>query len=211
MMCNTAAQQNTEDEEIDWEAESEFFDDPNDKCLPNINAADEPPIIHIVPDALVGGCDYFEGKGESTEATQEEIENITGGVENGNTSSKYFEFYDNSVMGIYLKAIHDRVKCEVSSQQKRLGNKWLTQLLVLNEYWIEPFQENYLCSKLNIEFKEANYYHRVKVWLPDVQYNVMLSCPRCYNSDRVGAHSIRSNNFSRRVCGLDTHWYDISR
>jgi hypothetical protein len=58
-------------------------------------------------------------------------------------------------MGIYLKAIHDRVKYEVSSRQKGLDNKWLTQLLVLNQYWIEPFQAKDVCSKLNIEFKEA--------------------------------------------------------
>jgi hypothetical protein len=122
-----------EEEEIDWEAESSFFDDPHDNCPPNTNAADEPPIICVVPDALVGGCDYFEGEGEITDATQEEIESITCGVENGNTSIKYSDFYDNSVMDIYLKPIHDRVKCEVSSRQKGLGNKWLTQLLVLNE------------------------------------------------------------------------------
>jgi hypothetical protein len=54
---NNVAHQNAEEDEIDWEAESSFFDDPNDNCPSNINAADEPSIIRVVPDALVGGCD----------------------------------------------------------------------------------------------------------------------------------------------------------
>jgi hypothetical protein len=210
---NTAAQQNTE-EEIDWEAEAALCDDPNDNqattgytCPPNINALYEPPIIRVVPDALVGR--YFEGEGESTGATQGEIESINGGVENGNTSSKYSEFYDNNAMGIYSKSIHDHVKCEVSSRQKVFDDKLLTLLMVLNEYWSEPFQEKYACSKLNIESKEATSYRCVKAWLSDVQYNVMLSCPCCCKSDRVGAHGFISNHFLRCVCGLDTHWYAV--
>jgi hypothetical protein len=55
------------------------------------------------------------------------------------------------------------------------------------------------------------YYRDVYIWLPDMQYGAMPPCPSCSSADDVGAHGWRDNHICRRVCGLDTSYFVISR
>jgi hypothetical protein len=44
-----------------------------------------------------------------------------------------------------------------------------------------------------------------------MQYGAMPPCPSCSSADDVGAHGWRDNHICRRVCGLDTSYFVISR
>jgi hypothetical protein len=60
-----------------------------------------------------------------------------------------------------------------------------------NDYWVEIKDAKEICGKLELAFHVPSYYRRVKVWLPDIQYNIMPNCPMCGKCTHVGAHSFR--------------------
>jgi hypothetical protein len=109
----------------------------------------------------------------------------------------------------YLQAVHARLKDEV-------GNRVLPLLLGLlkeNDFWLRAVHAPKICGVLEIELLELSYYRDIYVWLPDVRWGqeAMPPCPNCLSSQLVGAHGWRDNYFGRRITGLVTHYFVISR
>jgi len=66
--------------------------------------------------------------------------------------------------------------------------------------------------KLGIEEpSERFYYYSVYVWLPDVRWGAMPSCPCGCNRENVISHGFRTDTIGRRVTGVDTHYYVIGK
>jgi hypothetical protein len=126
------------------------------------------------------------------------------------------DWYNTSIMGQCLKALHERIKLEVGSLSRSttglgLADQWLLRYLKPSDYWVDIKDSKEICDKLELAFHVPSHYRRVKVWLPDIQYNIMPNCPMCGKGTHVGAHAFRVNHFSRRVAALDIHWFGISR
>ena len=70
-----------------------------------------------------------------------------------------------------------------------------------------------VCAKLGLDFGEQSYYRDIKVWLPDVQWGDEATppCVECESAAEVRPHGFRDNHFGRRICGVKTHYFAMSR
>ena len=124
---------------------------------------------------------------------------------------------NDSIMGVYLKAVFMRLKYEVSHTVPALERKWLTDMLKDNDYWVLSARAKEVCKTLNLNIytEETKYYFRdIKVWLPDVPFGDEKGTPPCGccgSAANVVIHGFRDNYFGRRVLSLDGHYFVISR
>jgi len=109
----------------------------------------------------------------------------------------------------YLQAVHARLKEEVGNHVQSL----LLDLLKENDFWLHAVHAPKICCVLQIELLELSYYRDIYVWLPDVRWGqeAMPPCPNCLSSQLVGEHGWRDYYFGRRISGLVTHYFVISR
>jgi hypothetical protein len=87
----------------------------------------------------------------------------TNGPEKEVTSGLYFDWYNTSIMGRYLKALHERIKLEVGSLSRSKIGLGLTDQLLLrylkpNDYWVEIKGAKEICDKLELVFHIPYYY-----------------------------------------------------
>ena len=79
----------------------------------------------------------------------------------------------DSIMGLYLKAVHNRLQAETTTTPERLsdgkivGDKWLLRSLKDFKWWLRATSARSICSKLGLTFCEESYYRDIRIWLPD--------------------------------------------
>lgn len=122
---------------------------------------------------------------------------------------------EGGVMATYLQAVFERLHSEVSGDTSRsaLEHKWLLELLKAPgaDWWLRAGLAEAICERLGIEFGEPSYYRDIYVWLPDVRWGELPPCVECHSAAEVGPHAFRENHFGRRICGLNTHYFAMSR
>lgn len=123
-----------------------------------------------------------------------------------------------TIMNRYLKAIQKRLQYELSKDFPAMERTWLCDLLNDNDWWIPQHKYSLICQKLEIPFeeeeKEAAYFRKVYVWLPDVRWGQacgMPACGKCCSNSQVGNNGFQNNHFGRRVVALDHDYYCLSR
>lgn len=122
-----------------------------------------------------------------------------------------------SVMGVFLKAVFDRLHSETigTASRNALEAKWLLGMLKQEgaNWWLLAARARMISTKLGLEYGEAAYYRDIKVWLPDEQWGseAMPPCVECESAAEVGVHGFHDSHFGRRVCGLASHYFIISR
>jgi hypothetical protein len=119
-----------------------------------------------------------------------------------------------SVMGEYLSAVFRRVQHELHKDFSALGERWLLNMLRDNDWWLRSSRAMDICQKLGVIKNEPAYYRDIKVWLPDEQFGAEGTppCATCKSAANVRILGFRTNNnFGRRICALDTHYFIISR
>jgi hypothetical protein len=131
-------------------------DDDNDDAEIN-------PIVMPHQDIEPGGADYLEGGlGNNIECDNTRADSTNGPDEEA-TSGMYSDWYNTSIMGRYLKALHEIIKLEVGSlscSTTRLGlaDQWLFGYLKPHEYWVEIKDARDICDKLELAFRVPSYY-----------------------------------------------------
>ena len=55
------------------------------------------------------------------------------------------------------------------------------------------------------------YYRDILVWLPDLQHSIYPPCPSCKGNGSIGVHGYSRKTVARRVLGLKTHYFILSR
>ena len=122
-----------------------------------------------------------------------------------------------SVMGEYLKAVFDRLRSETREKGEgsttALEEKWLVRMLEESEWWLRASRARSICSKLGLDYGEPSYYRDIYVWLPDERWGEEAKppCVECEDASEVGVHAYQSTHFGRRICGLNDHYFMISR
>jgi hypothetical protein len=114
------------------------------------------------------------------------------------------------VMGLYLLAIQKRIRKETRDNNE---DKWLHKLLKDDEYLIEVKRAKSICKKLSVNFSERYYYRDVRVWFPEIEFgqHFIPSCVSCKSSREVGVHGYFEKCPARRVIGLETNYFVMSR
>ena len=112
----------------------------------------------------------------------------------------------------YLNAIQDRIQVKSNTKkQMHKVEKWLFSFLENNDYWIRKEAASTICEALGIEEELPGYCHDLWVWLPDLQYKIIPPCPGCNSNCHVGVHGYSKKTLARRVIGLKTYYYIMSR
>lgn len=121
------------------------------------------------------------------------------------------ETAEDTPMRAYLRLINKRLVDEMGAKSE-CTDKWLKKLLDRNDWWLRTEYALHICSKLGIEEpSERFYYYSVYVWVPDVRWGAMPSCPCGCNRENVISHGFRTDTIGRRVTGVDTHYYVIGK
>lgn len=121
------------------------------------------------------------------------------------------------VMATYLKAVFERLHSEVSGIASRatLGDQWLLALLKAPgaDWWLRAGVAKSVCRRPGIEYGEPSYYRDIYVWLPDVRWGdeAMPPCVECESAEEVGPHGFQTKHFGRRIVGLKTHYFAMTR
>jgi hypothetical protein len=96
-------------------------------------------------------------------------------------------------------------------------DKWMIKLLEQNGWWLRSEHALFVCKELGITQPAVRFYYRsIYIWLPDIRYGIdsMPSCPNGCCSSNVSSHGFCSgdiSNIARRVTGITTHYYVISK
>ena len=116
-------------------------------------------------------------------------------------------------MASYLEAVFHRVHLEVTGALSVHSDLWLIKMLKDDGWWLRACRASRVCDKFGISFGEPAYYRDVFVWLPDVRWGreAMPVCPECESAERVMPHAFQNKHFGRRICGLDTHHFIMTR
>ena len=102
----------------------------------------------------------------------------------------------DSIMGQFLKAVHNRLQAETTSTPERLpdgkivGDKWLLRSLKESNWWLRATSAKSICLKLGLNFSEESYYRDIRIWLPDEEFGVKPPCVECGESDKVSSHAM---------------------
>jgi hypothetical protein len=132
-------------------------------------------------------------------------------------SEQDFDDEDNKgVMSVLLQKIHDRLRLEYSesnNSKNKATDFWLKRFLSKFDFWINEDQIPDICQKLDLTYNDWDkaYYTKVRVWLPDKEFNIMPPCINCGKSKHVQVYGWRDNHVARRICSLTRHYYIISR
>ena len=82
-----------------------------------------------------------------------------------------------------------------------------------SEWWLRAARAHSICKKLGLEYGEPAYYRDILVWLPDERWGAEAMPPsvHCDSAAQVGVHGFRDDHFGRRICGLESHYFIMSR
>jgi hypothetical protein len=123
-----------------------------------------------------------------------------------------FEQYETGgAMKEFLEQVYKQLRLEITGN--KCTTKWLVKHLEDNDWWIRLCHAKTISRQLGISYDEYNlgYYHDICVWLPDVRWNYMPSCPCCLESGEVHFHGWRDNHFGRIVIRNNGHYFVVSR
>jgi hypothetical protein len=101
------------------------------------------PIVMPHQDIVPGGAEYLEGDlGDDRKTCDNTRSESSSGPNEEATSGFYSDWYTTSIMGRYLKALHERIQLEVGSLSRsktRIGraDQLLLWYLKPNNYWVE--------------------------------------------------------------------------
>jgi len=109
----------------------------------------------------------------------------------------------SDAMAALLPAIYGAIS--IGKKGEMAG--WLREYLDMNGWWVRACAAKYLCGKLKIEFHESAYYMDTYVWVPDVRFEVLPSCPTCGSNHNVERDGRESKKPARRVIGLHRDYY----
>ena len=156
-----------------------------------------PPVVDISPSDIYPTLDYIEDEDNGRNESDDDPGEVYG------------------VQQKFIEAIQKRIQREVSGACQE-EEKWLSNQLVENDWWIRKAQIRRTVKKLKLELSYLAYYREVYVWLPDVRWasipnTFMPCCPNCISNHDVGPHSFRDNHFGRVVVGLSETYYIVSR
>ena len=119
----------------------------------------------------------------------------------------------NSIMAIFLKAVHRELKEQVRGRTAK--EPWLLAMLKAPgaDWWLRAGQARLVCNKLDIVYDEPAYYRYIYVWLPDVRWvsEAMPPCVVCKTAEEVSPHDFQASHFGRRVCALTTNYFITSQ
>jgi hypothetical protein len=119
----------------------------------------------------------------------------------------------NSIMAIFLKAVHRELKEQVRGRAAK--EPWLLAMLKAPgaDWWLRAGQARLVCKKLDIVYDEPAYYRDIHVWLPDVRWGAeaMPPCVICKSAEEVSPHDFLTNHFGRRVCALTTNYFIVTQ
>ena len=124
---------------------------------------------------------------------------------------------ESGVMGVYLKAVFDRLREETSEKSQGCAaacqDRWLLKHLKQWNWKISGKHAKFMCDRLGLEYSEPAYYRSIHVWLPDLRWGriAMPPCVNCKDSSQVESKGYQSNHCGRRVYSMDTHYFIISR
>mgnify|MGYP006107333253 FL=1 len=116
----------------------------------------------------------------------------------------------------YLDLVNSR-PMEETKHNSVCTDKWMIKLLEQNGWWLRSEHALFVCKELGItQPAERFYYRSIYIWLPDIRYGIdsMPSCPNGCCSSNVSSHGFCSgdiSNIARRVTGITTHYYVISK
>ena len=115
------------------------------------------------------------------------------------------------VMKELLRAVHERLKKE--THKDFTEERWLLGIFNSNDWWlrVERLEVDKVFERLDIQPSLMEYYRDINLWLPDLRWGAMPPCPCCSSAKSVRFHCWRDNHFGRRIIGLDTNYYVISR
>lgn len=174
---------------------------PTPASEPQTPAASDPVPAVPVPELPLGAYRFWdhprrrEQNLPDVEAELEDDSQLAGGIRGG------------GIMHNYLRAVHERLKAEVSAKNPRA----LLPMLEASDWWLRASDAPKICQVPELEVSEVYYYRDIHVWLPDLRWGVLPPCPCCGSASRVGAHCWRDNHFGRRIVGLETNYFVISR
>jgi hypothetical protein len=113
-----------------------------------------------------------------------------------------------STMQAYLKAVQARLKYELKPNFPALEKKWLLAEIKERSWWLRAERATWFLGRLNeVETREAGlllvdlepaYIRSICIWLPDVRWGTMPSCPCCSQAEHVGNHGFQSRHYARR-------------
>ena len=125
----------------------------------------------------------------------------------------------------YMRAIHDRLRCEAKGGLKALEPSWLLDHLKENDWWIRKEQAWTMIKNLkdkqkskstyaDVELQTHNklYYRNINVWMPELMWEgVYPPCPTCKSDKNVETHGFNSDHIGRLVIGVSENYNIITR
>ena len=107
----------------------------------------------------------------------------------------------NCVMKIYARKILARLRDELS--HKSATDNWLLRTLQNNGWWLRAKNARDVMANLSAGSDPAlwaePFYHRdIYVWLPDMRWGEMPTCPTCGSNHDVHVHDYRLHKPTRR-------------
>jgi hypothetical protein len=119
---------------------------------------------------------------------------------------------NGSLIQRYLKNVLNTLKKEVVKQNT---DRPLINFLEKNDWWLRLHAYKEICKIIKMELfsgEEPAYLRDVFVWIPDVRWIDMPTCPNCHTNTHVGPHAFRDSDYcGRRVFGLHSHFFVVSR
>ena len=126
----------------------------------------------------------------------------------------------------YMRAVHDRLRCEVAGKVKGLEAKWLLEHLRANDWWITRAQASSVIRQLKckntspsthsdvtINPQHSSYYRSIKVWIPEEIWgpHCIPFCPTCKSDENVKKHGFNKTHIAREVVGLTENYFVMTR
>ena len=124
-----------------------------------------------------------------------------------------------------LWAVQNRLRLELqppnrTGKRSAIVDKWLFRRLRKHNWWIRREHAHEISARLEscnpglrLGRHHDAYYRSIFVWLPDVRWGeeAMPCCPSCKCNSDVFSHGFHDSNFGRRVIGLKSNYFMVSK
>ena len=126
----------------------------------------------------------------------------------------------------YMRAVQNRLKCEVANKTKGFEASWLLDHLKENDWWVRKEHALAIVKQLKSErrspstYQDADigkhnpaYYRSIKVWIPELMWgnNCRPFCPTCHRDDDVKSWGFNTEHVARLVIGVTENYYIMTR
>ena len=153
----------------------------------------------------------FDGDGGNDDYWDNDEEDDFIDGEGNINGDKYWDERHNTTMGKYLTQIQSQIRDESNTKKgKDEVDQWVMDYLRNNDFWIRREASAFVCARLGIQHDIMGYYRDVRVWLPDVQYNLKPPCPSCKPISGVSVHGYEKKTLARQIIGLNMNYSVMS-